>query len=44
MFLLFGTQIFLSPKNKKYELGEDDFIQPALVDEPEKIPINGRVV
>ena len=32
------------PANKKYELGEGVFILLALVDEPEKIPINGKVV
>jgi type IV pilus assembly protein PilZ len=30
--------------NKKYELGEEVFILLALMDEPEKIPINGKVV
>ena len=32
------------PTNKKYELGEEAFILLALTDEPEKIPINGKVV
>lgn len=32
------------PTNKKYELGEEVFILLALMDEPEKIPINGKVV
>ena len=32
------------PTNKKYELGEEVFILRALMDEPEKIPINGKVV
>ena len=32
------------PTNKKYELGEAVFILLALMDEPEKIPINGKVV
>jgi type IV pilus assembly protein PilZ len=32
------------PKNKKYDLGEEVFITLALMDEPEKIPINGNVV
>ena len=32
------------PTNKKYELGEQIFILPALMDEPENIPINGKVV
>ena len=32
------------PANKKYELGEGVFILLALMDEPEKIPINGKVV
>ena len=32
------------PMNKKYELGEKVFILLALMDEPEKIPINGKVV
>jgi type IV pilus assembly protein PilZ len=31
------------PTNKKYELGEEVFILLALMDEPEKIPINGKV-
>ena len=30
--------------NRKYELGEEVFILLALMDEPEKIPINGKVV
>ena len=30
--------------NKKYDLGEEVFILLALMDEPEKIPINGKVV
>ena len=33
-----------SPTNKKFELGEEVFILLALMDEPEKIPINGRVI
>ena len=32
------------PTNKRYELGEEVFILLALMDEPEKIPINGTVV
>ena len=28
------------PTNKKYELGEEVFILLALMDEPQKIPIN----
>jgi type IV pilus assembly protein PilZ len=32
------------PTNKRYELGEEVFILLALMDEPEKIPINGKVV
>ena len=32
------------PTNKKYELGEEVFILLALMDELEKIPINGKVV
>ena len=32
------------PMNKKYELGEEVFILLALMDEPEKISINGKVV
>ena len=32
------------PTNKKYELGEEVFILLALMDEPEKIQINGKVV
>jgi type IV pilus assembly protein PilZ len=32
------------PTNKKYELGEEVFILLALMNEPEKIPINGKVV
>ena len=32
------------PTNRKYELGEEVFILQALMDEPEKIPINGKVV
>ena len=32
------------PTNKKFELGEEVFILLALMDEPEKIPINGRVI
>ena len=32
------------PTNKKYELGEEVFILLALMDEPEKIPINRKVV
>ena len=32
------------PANKKYELGEGVFILLALMDEPEKIPINEKVV
>ena len=32
------------PTNKKYELGEEVFILLALMGEPEKIPINGKVV
>ena len=32
------------PTNKKYGLGEEAFILLALMDEPEKIPINGKVV
>ena len=32
------------PANKKYELGEEVFILLALMDELEKIPINGKVV
>ena len=32
------------PTNRKYELGEAVFILLALMDEPEKIPINGKVV
>ena len=32
------------PTNKNYELGEEVFILLALMDEPEKIPINGKVV
>lgn len=31
------------PTNKRYELGEEVFILLALMDEPEKIPINGTV-
>ena len=31
------------PTNKRYELGEEVFILLALMDEPEKIPINGRL-
>ena len=32
------------PTNKKFELGEEVFILLARMDEPEKIPINGRVI
>ena len=32
------------PANKEYELGEGVFILLALMDEPEKIPINEKVV
>ena len=32
------------PTNKKYELGEEVFILLALMNELEKIPINGKVV
>ena len=32
------------PTNKRYELGEEVFILLALMDEPEKMPINGKVV
>ena len=32
------------PTNKRYEIGESVFILLALMDEPEKIPINGTVV
>ena len=32
------------PTNKKYDLEEEVFILLALMDEPEKIPINGEVV
>ena len=32
------------PTNKKFQLGEEVFILLALMDEPEKIPINGRVI
>ena len=32
------------PSNKKYELGEEVFILLALMEELEKIPINGKVV
>ena len=32
------------PTNKRYELGEEVFILLALMDEPEKMPINGTVV
>ena len=32
------------PTNMKYELGEEVFILLALMDEPEKIQINGKVV
>jgi type IV pilus assembly protein PilZ len=32
------------PTNKKFALGEEVFISLALMDEPEKIPINGKVV
>ena len=36
--------VLFVPTNKKYERGKEVFIPLALVDEPEKIPINGRVV
>ena len=32
------------PTNKKYGLGQEVFILLALMDGPEKIPINGKVV
>ena len=32
------------PTNKKYELVEEVFILLVLMEEPEKIPINGKVV
>ena len=32
------------PSNKKYELGEEVFILLALMEELEKIPINGKLV
>lgn len=32
------------PTNKRYELGEDVFILLALMDDAEKMPINGTVV
>jgi type IV pilus assembly protein PilZ len=32
------------PTNKRYELGQEIFILLALMDESEKIPINGKVV
>jgi len=34
----------LVPTNKKYELGKEVIILMALMDEPKKIPINGKVV
>jgi len=32
------------PTNKQFELGEKVFILLALMDEPEKIPINGTII
>lgn len=40
----FDTAVSLFPRIKKYGLAEEVFILLALMDEPEKISINGEVV
>lgn len=32
------------PTNKKYQIGDEVFVLLTLIDEPEKIPISGKVV
>ena len=38
-----GGGLFV-PSNKHYKLGDDVFIRLTLMDEPEKIPVSGKVV